>query len=236
VEDAALVWAVLTGRNAGSFGTDIREAAGRRRSFSLTRLIGYFDSPVAPEIRAPFERALAVLSGAGADIGGSQISRAPGIMDAYVSIVLSEGAAWHAPYLDNRAGDYTPAVRDRFLAGRAIPAVKYQAARAFCAELRDEVDRLLEHSDALVLPTLPIVAPGLGASEITIDPVLGDRTPVRGAMLKHTQPFNMTGHPAISLPLPAPGLPAGLQLVGRRGETAALLALAARCERIIAHA
>jgi len=80
---------------------------------------------------------------------------------------------------------------------------------------------------------MPITAPLLGSEEITIDPVLGDRTPVRAAMLKHTQPFNMTGHPAITLPLRTSGLPAGLQLAGRRDDTAGLLAIAAACEKII---
>ncbi len=52
-------------------------------------------------------------------------------------------------------------------------------------------------------------------------------------MLKHTQPFNMSGHPAISLPVAAGGLPVGLQLVGRLDDTAGLLAIAAQCERIV---
>ena len=55
-------------------------------------------------------------------------------------------------------------------------------------------------------------------------------------MLKHTQPFNMSGHPAISLPLPTPGLPVGLQLVGPWNDTASLLAIAAECDKIIRHA
>jgi amidase len=43
------------------------------------------------------------------------------------------------------------------------------------------------------------------------------------------RPFNLSGHPAISLPIrTARGLPAGVQLVGRRGGDASLLALAAR--------
>jgi aspartyl-tRNA(Asn)/glutamyl-tRNA(Gln) amidotransferase subunit A len=52
-------------------------------------------------------------------------------------------------------------------------------------------------------------------------------------MLKHTQLFNLTGHPAISLPIASAGLPVGLQLVGRLNDTAALLAVAAACERIL---
>jgi Asp-tRNA(Asn)/Glu-tRNA(Gln) amidotransferase A subunit family amidase len=45
----------------------------------------------------------------------------------------------------------------------------------------------------------------------------------------------MTGHPAITLPMPVPAgvLPCGLQLVGRRGQTAQLLAIAAACEQAI---
>jgi aspartyl-tRNA(Asn)/glutamyl-tRNA(Gln) amidotransferase subunit A len=44
--------------------------------------------------------------------------------------------------------------------------------------------------------------------------------------------FNVTGHPAISLPmaLTSAGLPCGMQLVGRRHATEALLGVASACE------
>jgi Asp-tRNA(Asn)/Glu-tRNA(Gln) amidotransferase A subunit family amidase len=54
-------------------------------------------------------------------------------------------------------------------------------------------------------------------------------------MLRLTQLFNITGHPAIALPCGAgrDGLPRSVQLVGRRGETDRLLDLAALVERQI---
>jgi Asp-tRNA(Asn)/Glu-tRNA(Gln) amidotransferase A subunit family amidase len=55
-------------------------------------------------------------------------------------------------------------------------------------------------------------------------------------MLRLTQLFNLTGHPAVSLPCgqtPA-GLPIGLQLVGRAGATDALMQLARAVERTLA--
>jgi aspartyl-tRNA(Asn)/glutamyl-tRNA(Gln) amidotransferase subunit A len=52
-------------------------------------------------------------------------------------------------------------------------------------------------------------------------------------MLRLTQLFNITGHPAISLPIRTTGLPVGLQLVGRRDETEGLLAVAMTCEQIL---
>jgi aspartyl-tRNA(Asn)/glutamyl-tRNA(Gln) amidotransferase subunit A len=149
--------------------------------------------------------------------------------------VLAESAAWHARYLDTRGSRYTPRVRARFESGRQVPAVRYIEAIDFCRRLRHEVDASLSGCDALVVPTLPITAPLLGADDITIDPSAGDRTPVRSAMLKHTQPFNMSGHPAISLPLPTSALPVGVQFVGRRDDTAGLLAIAAACETIVSH-
>ena len=92
------------------------------------------------------------------------------------------------------------------------------------------VNQELSSLDALILPTLPIVAPVIptgGQANINID---GTEVPVRAAMLKHTQLFNMTGHPAITLPVAAGGLPVGLQLVGSSNTTARLLDIAAACE------
>jgi aspartyl-tRNA(Asn)/glutamyl-tRNA(Gln) amidotransferase subunit A len=56
------------------------------------------------------------------------------------------------------------------------------------------------------------------------------------AEARFTGPFNLTGHPAVSIPVPVPaaGLPVGLQLAGRRGADMALLCAAAGIERILA--
>ncbi|MGE3344777.1 MAG: amidase family protein, partial [Vicinamibacterales bacterium] len=108
--------------------------------------------------------------------------------------------------------------------------VSYLKARQTRRILTAAVDTLLADVDALLLPTLPIVAPLIGATSVTMD---GVEMLVRAAMLKHTQLFNITGHPAITLPLSTNGLPVGLQLVGRRNETSHLLDVAAACESLL---
>ena len=103
-------------------------------------------------------------------------------------------------------------------------------ARCGCAaDLTAAVDRALERCDALLLPTLPIPAPPVGATTVAVD---GVEAPVRATMLSRTQLFNITGHPAIALPAGRgpDGLPRSLQLVGDRGRTERLLDVAAALE------
>jgi aspartyl-tRNA(Asn)/glutamyl-tRNA(Gln) amidotransferase subunit A len=223
VGDAACLWRVLTGQPAPP--ADIS-------ALTLVRLGGYFDV-MAADVRGPFERALDVLAAAGVTIANDTIESAATIVKTYVDVVLPEAAAWHAPYLDSRADDYTPNVRARLLAGRDIRAVDYVAAQRHRESLRAAVDAVLAAGHAIVLPALPIVAPPLGAGDLEID--RGVTLNVRAAMLRNTQLFNLTGHPAISIPVPVDGaaLPVGLQIVGRMRDTAGLLAVASACEKIL---
>ena len=76
--------------------------------------------------------------------------------------------------------------------------------------LRRGLTKLWSGTTHCVLPTLPIPAPPLGATTVN---VAGAEEPVRNLMLRLTQLFNLTGHPAISLPCgrTTGGLPCGLQ-------------------------
>lgn len=97
------------------------------------------------------------------------------------------------------------------------------AASVTCAEdvrmrFSAAVDAALAQVDALVLPTMPdfplTLAQGADARA-----AIGITSLVR--------PFNLSGHPAITVPLATPqGLPAGLQLVGRKGDDAHLCRIA----------
>jgi aspartyl-tRNA(Asn)/glutamyl-tRNA(Gln) amidotransferase subunit A len=228
VADAAILWAALVGR-------PFAPAAPRSpSSLRLRRPGGYFAAPVMPAVNDAFDRAIDRCAASGVSVEPGSIEGTETITEIYVDIVLPEAAWWHAPYLDARADDYTPTVRSRILNGRDVPALRYLRALEGRRRLARAVDAALEGVDALVLPTLPIVAPPIGAAEVVVDPASNARMAPRAAMLKHTQLFNITGHPAISLPIPAGGLPVGLQLVGHRDRTADLLAVAAACEAILA--
>jgi amidase len=113
-------------------------------------------------------------------------------------------------------------VRTRLLAARDITPAAVADAEACRRRFRAEVDAALERVDVLALPTLPDFPLALAAAT---DPRAALRTT---ALVRQ---FNVSGHPALTIPLLSAPLPVGLQLVGRRGEDAALCALARRIDR-----
>jgi aspartyl-tRNA(Asn)/glutamyl-tRNA(Gln) amidotransferase subunit A len=189
----------------------------------------YFCELLDDEVGSEFERAVNNLQQAGAHVGEASIPGASATPAVYVHIHAAEAAEYHARTLDTAADRYTQNVRLRLEMGRYILAEDHVRARNACEHLRREVDAALEGHDALILPTLPIPAPPIGVESLT---VAGYEQPVRALMLRCTQLFNLTGHPALSMPcgVTSRGLPCGLQLVGRRFETDALLRVALAVE------
>ena len=224
VSDAWLLHRVLLGQSehqalsAAPIGT-LRLAVPR----------AYFCELLDDGVASEFEQALGDLRQAGAHIDEVSIPHASAAPAVYVHIHAAEAAEYHARTLDTAADRYTPNVRLRLEMGRYILAEDHVRARNACEHLRREVDAALEGYDALVLPTLPIPAPPIGVETLA---VAGSEQPVRALMLRCTQLFNLTGHPALSMPCgtTSQGLPCGLQLVGRRFETDALMRVALTVE------
>jgi aspartyl-tRNA(Asn)/glutamyl-tRNA(Gln) amidotransferase subunit A len=185
----------------------------------------YFCDLLEPDVRSCFEAAVARLEQEGAAIDLAEVAHADRIASVYLHIVLSEAAVFHATTLEVVPDRYTVPVRQRLEMARYVLAEDYLRAMAARDELAAAVDRALAGRHALVLPTLPIVAPRLGREMVEIE---GAAHPVRNVMLRLTQLLNITGHPAVSLPAGTgrSGLPVGLQVVGYRGRTNELLEIA----------
>jgi aspartyl-tRNA(Asn)/glutamyl-tRNA(Gln) amidotransferase subunit A len=227
VADAAAIWSVLSDRPNLELHAPISEIV------TLGVLGGYFTDLLSDDVRAAHDAAIARLGRRGVAMIHRDIADASDIVPTYVDISLSEAAAWHRTTLTTHADEYQPIVRSRLEQGGTITAAAYIAARERQPTLRAQVDAALEHCSALVLPTLPIVATPIGLAEVSFGD--GETLGTRAALLRLTQLFNLTGHPAISLPIPGTSLPVGLQLVGRIGKTDELLRVAAMVEHELGH-
>lgn len=99
----------------------------------------------------------------------------------------------------------------------------YAKAQNLARVLREAYDEALKNVDLLVMPTLPLKATPLPAADATREEYVARAL----EMIANTCPFDVTGHPAITVPAGmSSGLPVGMMLVGRHWEDATVLRVA----------
>jgi amidase len=152
--------------------------------------------------------------------------------------ILTEGAArtlfWGDGYGGSRSDVYSVALMERFrnwrlqaddlsdsaklilMGGTHVDNLYggryYGKAVNIARRIRAAYDRLFETHDLLLMPTTPSRAAPLPTAETDRGAALGDAF----GLLANTLPFDVTHHPAMSVPCGMPdGLPVGMMLVGR---------------------
>jgi amidase len=106
----------------------------------------------------------------------------------------------------------------------------YAMARDLALELTAAYDAALAGVDVLVMPTLPIVATAIPPAGVSREESIARST----EMIVNTAPFDVSGHPATSVPAGlAGGLPAGMMIVGRHFEDSTCLRAAQAFETAV---
>jgi aspartyl-tRNA(Asn)/glutamyl-tRNA(Gln) amidotransferase subunit A len=126
-----------------------------------------------------------------------------------LTVLQVEASAYHRRWATTVPEKYGADVLGHIRRGLEILGVDYAEALAALRRLRAEAMSAMDGIDALVLPTTAIVAPPISAG-----------VEVREPITRYTRPFNATGQPVVSLPAPVPGLPVGIQVVGRTNSVA----------------
>jgi aspartyl-tRNA(Asn)/glutamyl-tRNA(Gln) amidotransferase subunit A len=163
------------------------------------------------EVTAAYRAALDGL--ATANLVDVRVSDWTALADVAFDLQGPEAAAVHIGSLDG----YQPDVIERLRVAREVPGWRYVEARRLVDPMTAALGRLLSTVDAIVLPTSPIVAPPIGADTAE---VASGIQPVRDLLLRNNRPVNVTPYPALSVPIPSPGLPVGLQLIATDDATA----------------
>jgi Asp-tRNA(Asn)/Glu-tRNA(Gln) amidotransferase A subunit family amidase len=196
----------------------------------IGRLVGGDLDPVDPAVTAVVDELCRRLEAAGATVEGVTLPLAAA-RGAVASIVLAEAAEAHARLLATTGeSGYSRAMLSMLRIGRSALAGEYLAGLRYRGRFVAQVEGLLAGRDALLLPTLPCVAPATGARTVTI---AGTEVGVQAALTRLPGPFNCSGSPVVSLPAGlVGGLPVGVSLVGRIGGDRDLLGVAARVEAV----
>lgn len=134
------------------------------------------------------------------------------------------------PFWPDRADDLTPVVRAGMAFALNLPIDELAIAAERVHDLNAAVEGYFEEFDLLLTPTTATVAyEATGPLPMV---VAGEPVKPMGS-LPYTYPFNLTWHPAMSVPagLTDEGLPVGLQIVAKRREDALVLTAARALER-----
>ncbi|HLJ20002.1 MAG TPA: amidase [Stellaceae bacterium] len=184
-----------------------------------------------PAVAGAFERAISALRRAGARVVELPLKSLGdyATVNAKGGFSPCEAYAWHEPILKRRGQDYDPRVRVRIERGREMTAVDYVRLLDQRAELIARVDREAADVDALIMPTLPLVAPPIAAFSRD-----DEFWRLNARILRNTAPINFLDRCAITIPITPRGEgPVGLTAVGRHGEDRRLLALALGIETVV---
>jgi len=132
---------------------------------------------------------------------------------AELATSLSEASAIHHNDLVHRADDFGADIRFLFELGELFSSVDYLQAQQVRRQLKNDFGAALSEVDVLIAPTLPVMAPDIGSSEADLN---GTKVDLIDSFIRFTGPSNLTGLPAMSVPVGFNGdLPVGLQIIGR---------------------
>jgi aspartyl-tRNA(Asn)/glutamyl-tRNA(Gln) amidotransferase subunit A len=206
-----------------------RPLAGLRLALPQTVVL----DGLQPAVATAFERALQRLSNAGAVILSLPLTELAEVSQINVRGGFSaiEAYAVHREALATQRERFDPRVAQRIQPGQAVSAVDYIHLQQRRRDWIARTAQRLAGVDALICPTVPIVAPPI--AELVADDDAFFRA--NGQLLRNTFLINFLDGCAFSLPCQAPGeLPVGLMLAAPAGHDAALAAVALAVEAALA--
>ncbi|MCB2006769.1 MAG: amidase [Rhodoferax sp.] len=226
----------FTQRPAERFLDGITRAPGPLRiAYTLQDFSG---QPVHAECRAAVEAAAQLLAGLGHHVEAATPAFDYDALFQAVMTVMMTGLASNVDAREQQLG--RPARADELervthaavARGRGVSGTRYVAQFPRINREVRRIGQFFEQVDMLLTPTMAAPPPRLGTLSTDTDD-LDAFIRASFGLAPFTTPFNATGQPAASLPLhwSADGLPVGVQLVGRFGADAQLLALAAQIEQ-----
>ncbi|MFG1461970.1 amidase [Xanthobacter sp. DSM 24535] len=222
----ALLDAILSG--SGAEVPAPAALAGLRLAVPTTLVLDGMDGAVS----AAFSQALSILSGAGARITEIDLPEFAGLgaINAKGGLAAAEAWHWHRGLIAREGPRYDPRVLARLMRGREMSAADYidvvEARAAWIASVEARVAGF----DALLLPTVPVIAPPLAALERD-DAAYGAANVL---ILRNPTVLNFLDGCALSIPCHWPGTaPVGLMIAGAAGRDSAVLAIGLAAEAAI---
>ncbi|HWW99373.1 amidase [Collimonas sp.] len=187
---------------------------------------------VDPQVAAAFARARARLQAAGAMIDDVEIPEfaTATAINAKGGFTAAEAFAWHRKLIAERAASYDPRVISRIQRGKEISAADLLDLFAARKQWIAAVEQRIAGYDAMLMPTVPIVAPQISVLEGSDEAYFA----ANGMILRNPALINFLDGCALSLPCHASGAaPVGLMLAGVAGQDRKILEIGLAVEALL---
>jgi len=227
VADAALAFEMMAGLPAGC--TSGKQVSRPR----FVKPAQYFFDQLQGPVNRVVNAALNTISSAGGDIEERSIEGIEYAPSAQFLTICTEACQANWDLLSQHGESISPDVRLRLEVGQFIAGIDYVKAQRMRRWLRDNMLLALGSAHVLVTPAMPVQIPVQNATTLEF---AGRKLPIPAAVTRFSGPFNSAGLPAVSIPVGKDdnGAPVGLQLVGRPGADATVLAVARWVEGVVA--
>jgi aspartyl-tRNA(Asn)/glutamyl-tRNA(Gln) amidotransferase subunit A len=231
VADCALMGSVMEGadpRDVHSLGVPPHPPAPAVKGLRIGWVEQFGTYRTHPEVLAAMATARAALEAAGAVIEPLADPCFENVFETYIVVATTAHAARLGP-LEEKAGDrMTASLRESIGIGRGFSAADLVRAMDRRGALFRAVQRLFGRFDLIATPTMLAPPPALDAGGSVASAFYAE-------WAAPLYPFNLTGHPAASVPagLSSEGTPMGLQLVGPWHGEARILSAAAALEEAL---
>jgi len=235
--DAALVLQTLAGydpRDAASRDVAVPDyTEGWERGVRGMRLAlcpdFYMNAEVDSEVGRAFSEAVQVFRSLGATVENVPFPSGKRLTELFPAISGPEFAEFHRPFYEKNPGGYGDSVRERLEWSLKITGDEYVRGLRERELLRREVAEFFRGADALLLPSMPCAAPPI---ESLMAKVNGKEYPCMWIHRPFQSPHNLTGCPAVSLPMgfDREGMPLSLQIVGPEWNEGRILGIASAYE------
>lgn len=175
--------------------------------------------------------ALDYLKNAGAEIIEIEIPELEEMRVAQVITIVSEMTTAMSPYDKKHRKDFGLDVRTNLAMGRSFTNIDYIHAQRMRTRAIDIFNKIFESVDAVLTPSTGICAPEIPLKAL---PKGESNLPMLSDIMRFATPSNLTGHPAISIPIgyDQNGMPIGLQAIGRPWEESLLIGIAGILEQM----